>query len=88
MVHCCSASQFLRGAVGEYDLVFIDPPYALDRDQLAQMLELVAPHLEPHAVVVLEQAKRAGQPPLPNGLVVLDQKSYGDTTIWYLEAAQ
>ncbi len=84
--HRLSADQFLRGASGSFDLVFIDPPYDLDADALATTLALLVPHLAPGATVITERAKRSGAPVLPPGLTATRDKNYGDTTLWWSRA--
>lgn len=87
-VVAAKAQKFLAESGAEFDLVFIDPPYDLARDVLAEVLELLAPRLSDDAVVALEQAKRAGEPPIPETLEVLREKSYGDTMVYTLMRAQ
>lgn len=66
---------------GPFDLVLADPPYALDRDVLAVVLERVVTRLAPDAAVRVEQATRAGAPPWPEALLPGRARHYGDTTI-------
>ncbi len=75
---------------GVYDVVLLDPPYALVRDargmaRLAAALEcLVAGHLAADAVIVLHTPKgalRAAE--LPAGLAA-SPREYGTNTLWYL----
>ena len=82
------AQKYLAESGAEFDLVFIDPPYDLPREVLAEVLELLAPRLSDDAVVVLEQAKRAGEPPIPETLEVLRERSYGDTRVFTLMPAE
>ena len=75
----------LRSFAGSrrYDLVFLDPPYELaaSRD-LADVLALLAETgiVDEQGTVVLERAKRHSLAPIA-GFEVLDERSYGDTTI-------
>ncbi|OKL50121.1 16S rRNA (guanine(966)-N(2))-methyltransferase RsmD [Boudabousia marimammalium] len=87
-VHVLSAASFLAGSPHSCDVVFFDPPY----DMAAQEVESIAAQvaagwLEPHGVLVLERSSRGGEPSWPAALSVLDQKKYGETTVWYLELA-
>ena len=75
------AERWLAETEAEFDLVFIDPPYDLPRETLATVLELLAPRLDTEAVVLLEQSKRAGDPPLPATLETLRSKRYGDSVV-------
>ncbi|MET0296194.1 MAG: 16S rRNA (guanine(966)-N(2))-methyltransferase RsmD [Microbacterium sp.] len=82
-VHRSSAEFFLRGAAGPYDLVFLDPPYDVDEDDLAATLSALVPALAEGASVVIERASRSPEPRLPEGLVAMRSKKYGDTTLWW-----
>ena len=86
-VHRASADTFLRGTSATYDLVFIDPPYDLPGDALAETLALLVPRLRVDATVIVERATRSGEPPLPPGLAPDRSKRYGDTTLWWLRGA-
>ncbi|OKL48992.1 16S rRNA (guanine(966)-N(2))-methyltransferase RsmD [Boudabousia liubingyangii] len=79
---------FLTGAPRKYDLVFFDPPYDMPNTEIAQVAQsLAGGYLAEHSVIVIERAKRSGQPEWGSELSVLDEKSYGDTIIWFLELA-
>lgn len=78
------AETYLAESAAEFDLVFIDPPYHLPRQTLETVLERLAPRLSADGVVALEQAKRAGLPPLPATLEVVREKTYGDTIVFTL----
>lgn len=82
-VHRSAVSAFLGGARGPYDLVFIDPPYDLPEEQLTYALHLLTPSLGPAATVVIERAGRSPRPELPDGLVHVRHKRYGDTVLWW-----
>lgn len=74
-----------QGQEGEYDVVFLDPPYALPADDLGGLLDLVVPlvrHGEP-GLVVVERATRDGAPPWPMGLREVRSRRYGEGTLWY-----
>jgi 16S rRNA (guanine966-N2)-methyltransferase len=75
-----------RGPSGDrYDLVFADPPYALDGDQVAAMLSALADRawLAPGALVIVERATRSGPLSWPDGFVPDRARRYGEATIWY-----
>lgn len=67
--------------VGPFDVVFLDPPYDLDRGVLADVLARLSPLLAPDAVIRLEQSGRAGDPPWPDSLLPGRRRRYGDTAI-------
>ena len=65
-----------------FDLVFLDPPYALDEEDLARALQLLTPHLEHDAMVVVERSSRSPEPTWPAQLEREDERSWGDTRAW------
>jgi 16S rRNA (guanine966-N2)-methyltransferase len=80
-VHRSDALRFLRGAAGgprQYDLVFLDPPYALAARLGPELGPALAPVLAPGATVVGESDRRA---PLDLDLPLTDERRYGDTLI-------
>jgi len=83
-----AVDAFLAPSVAIWDVVFLDPPYDLGEAELAHTLALLAPRVSPDAVVVLERSSRSPQPQLPDGLEVERRKDYGDTTLWWLGAAE
>ena len=80
-----SVQAFLNSATGEFDLVFIDPPYDLDESELTQNLAALAPLLSTDALVVLERSSRSPEPEWGTGLVLSRRKAYGETIVWYAE---
>ena len=78
---------FLNSTLGEWDLVFLDPPYDLGLAELVHNLESLADHLAPDAVVVLERSSRTPAPEWPAGIVFEKRKDYGDTTLYWLSAS-
>ena len=70
-----------------YDLVFLDPPYDLSEDELAEILDLLQAWLAPEAMVVVERSSRSPEPAWPDGLVDPRSKRYGETVLWYGHAA-
>ena len=85
-VHRASADAFLKSGQSSFDLVFLDPPYAVDEAELATTLGLLMPRLNPGATVVIERGARSPAPSLPEGLHTVRDRRYGDTTIWWAEA--
>ena len=68
-----------------YDVVFLDPPYAVPTGEVEAVL--VALHemgwLTPDALVVVERPTRGSEVPWPPGLTAVRRKKYGETTLWY-----
>ena len=85
-VHRASVSAYLRTARGPFDLVFADPPYDVDEDEIASVLAALVPLLAAEALVVVERGGRSPEPPATPGLVHDREKRYGDTVVWWLRA--
>ena len=65
--------------VGQYDLVFLDPPYGKHMGEAA--LPPWLPYLTDEALIVWEEST---PPTIPQGLESLDQRKYGDTLVTIL----
>lgn len=70
-----------------YDIVLIDPPYALSNAALGGVLGNLARRgwLAPDALVVVERAARDGEPDWPDGLRPTRSRRYGDTALYWAE---
>ena len=82
------AATYLRGlskVVRGFDLVFVDPPYSLSEEAVADTLTALVPHLDQEATVVLERDRRSPSPTLPEGLEHISERRWGDTTVWFLK---
>jgi 16S rRNA (guanine966-N2)-methyltransferase len=73
-----AALRSARDAQETYDLIFIDPPYAMAHDLGGELAAALPPVLGPTARIVVESDRRA---PLELGLEVELQRRYGDTLI-------
>jgi 16S rRNA (guanine966-N2)-methyltransferase len=73
------AAAFLRNATGQYDLVFLDPPYRHGPRLAAELSERVAAVLAPGGLVISESDRR--EPIDLPGLTLQDERRYGDTLI-------
>ncbi len=65
-----------------FDLVFLDPPYALDEDALSCALAALEPHVQGDALVLVERDRRSPEPSWPPFLTREDERSWGDTRVW------
>lgn len=75
-----SAEKYVLRPVAEpFDLIFLDPPYALST---AEVGALVAALRQPDALFVVERSSRD---PFtwPEGVEGLRDKAYGETRVWY-----
>jgi 16S rRNA (guanine966-N2)-methyltransferase len=83
-----AVSSFLSTDAGEYDLVFIDPPYDVSNAEVIENLEALLPKLAKDAIVMVERSSRSDALEIPAGLELDEEKSYGDTIVyWLLKAA-
>jgi 16S rRNA (guanine966-N2)-methyltransferase len=67
-----------QGAAERYDVVFLDPPYALAIDDVLARCVAVSGD-----AVVVERATRDGSLTWPDGLEAEKVRRYGDTALWY-----
>lgn len=72
--------SFLRKPSGPYDIVFLDPPYALELAPLLQRLAS-AGILRPGAVVTAEHFKKQPSPERAGALRLYREARYGDTVL-------
>ncbi|GAA0326055.1 16S rRNA (guanine(966)-N(2))-methyltransferase RsmD [Streptomyces polychromogenes] len=85
------AEQIVAGAAsGEpYDIVFLDPPYAVEHGDLGEILLTLRANgwLTDDALVTVERSTRSGPFPWPEGFEPLRSRKYGEGTLWYGRAA-
>jgi 16S rRNA (guanine966-N2)-methyltransferase len=79
-----AVAPYVESAVGEWDLVFVDPPYDLADADLDVVLRALVPHLADDASVVLERSTRSPAPTPPVGLELIRTKTYGETAVHLL----
>lgn len=72
-----------------YDIVFLDPPYAVTHDDLREILLTLRSNgwLTDDALVTVERSTRSGAFPWPDGFEPLRSRKYGEGTLWYGRAA-
>ncbi|MDR1825702.1 MAG: 16S rRNA (guanine(966)-N(2))-methyltransferase RsmD [Bifidobacteriaceae bacterium] len=78
-----AAGARLPGLDQPFDLVLLDPPYAVGPAELGDVLAGLAAHklVLPDSLVVQERAKKTVAPPWPHGWEVLPPRTYGDTVL-------
>ncbi|GAA2076703.1 16S rRNA (guanine(966)-N(2))-methyltransferase RsmD [Aeromicrobium halocynthiae] len=84
-LHRTTAQRFLTGrSLGDWGLVFLDPPYAMATERVHDLLAMLAAddNLLGGAVLVVERSTRT---PFawPQGYEPVKDKAYGETTLWY-----
>ncbi|MGW7018881.1 16S rRNA (guanine(966)-N(2))-methyltransferase RsmD [Streptomyces decoyicus] len=80
----------VAAAPGEpYDLVFLDPPYAVTDAELREILITLRGQgwLADDALVTVERSTRGGTFPWPDGFEAIKARRYGEGTLWYGRAA-
>ncbi|MEV0280599.1 16S rRNA (guanine(966)-N(2))-methyltransferase RsmD [Streptomyces sp. NPDC050610] len=72
-----------------YDVVFLDPPYAVGDDELREILLtlLAQGWLAGEALVTVERSTRGGEFRWPERFEGLRARRYGEGTLWYGRAA-
>ncbi|MGW0556929.1 16S rRNA (guanine(966)-N(2))-methyltransferase RsmD [Streptomyces sp. NPDC002926] len=72
-----------------YDVVFLDPPYAVTDDDLREILLTLRTQgwLADDALVTVERSTRGGEFVWPQGFEPLRARRYGEGTLWYGRAA-
>jgi 16S rRNA (guanine966-N2)-methyltransferase len=90
-VRNAKAEQVIQGPPpgDPYDLVFLDPPYAVTDDDLREILLTLRSGgwLADEALVTVERSTRGGEFSWPHGFEPLRSRRYGEGTFWYGHAA-
>lgn len=83
------AGTLRRPPAAPYDVAFLDPPYPLADEAVAEDLRALVDHawLVPGALVVVERSSRSPEPGWPEGFTGIREKRYGETVLWYGHAA-
>ncbi len=87
IVRRTTAERFVSAPdVEAFDLVFVDPPYALATATVADLVGSLLPATDDDALFVVERSTRD---PFawPDGVEALRDRKYGETTLWFGRAA-
>ncbi|SDT57989.1 16S rRNA (guanine966-N2)-methyltransferase [Streptomyces sp. TLI_053] len=91
LVQAARAEKVVAGPAPEepYDLVFLDPPYAVTDDEVREMLITLSAGgwLAEDVLVTVERSTRGGAFGWPEGFEELRSRRYGEGTLWYGRAA-
>lgn len=79
------ALTYVKSAAGPWDLVFVDPPYAMPNEQVSELLEELTPKLAEGSVVVVERSSRDPEPVWGEGLYCFSTRQHGETVLYYVE---
>ncbi|EPI46394.1 16S rRNA (guanine(966)-N(2))-methyltransferase RsmD [Gardnerella vaginalis] len=87
------AEQFVQDYSGEaFDLVFIDPPYALETEQVERLIENMVSRSVVSAtadtLIVLERSARSVVPTICSGWEIFDTRNYGETTVMFIQSTR
>jgi 16S rRNA (guanine966-N2)-methyltransferase len=86
-----SAARFVeRPPRAPYDVVFLDPPYAVPVDEVVEVLRTMQEldWLTTDALVVVERSSRGPDLTWPEGYTPSRRRKYGETTLWYGHATR
>lgn len=84
------ALAFVQGRPSEgepFDLVFVDPPYAMPLASCVTLLEQIASHMRPGAIAVLHR-RGGGDEPAPTGFTLEWNRQYGRSDVWRFERTE
>lgn len=70
-----------------FDLVFVDPPYAVPLASCVTLLEQLASHMRPGAIAVLHR-RGGGDQPMPTGFDLEWNRQYGGSEVWRFERTE
>jgi 16S rRNA (guanine966-N2)-methyltransferase len=72
-----------------YDMLFMDPPYAVDDGDLREILITLRTEgwLAEGTLATVERGTRGGEFAWPEGFTPLRERRYGEATLWYGRAA-
>lgn len=79
---------FLGRCRESFDLVFVDPPYAVPLASVVEVVEKLSPLLTQGAVVVVHRRHGDDLPPRLENLVLVDQRRFGGAELWRYEKEQ
>jgi 16S rRNA (guanine966-N2)-methyltransferase len=77
-VMAARAEAMLADTDESWDVVFLDPPYALD---VQPIVDAAATHAR--RLLVVERDHRSASPSWPEGFEALHHRRYGDSALWY-----
>jgi 16S rRNA (guanine966-N2)-methyltransferase len=70
---------------GQYDIIFMDPPYELSNLAVEELLQLIASRelLQPRGIVAIERESKSSPFTWPTGMEEIKVRSYGQGSIYY-----
>lgn len=83
VIRRADATKLKENAGPPYGLIFLDPPYAKRLGEKSVLSALANGWVAPDALIIWEEAR---PPDLPEQLVLIDQRKYGDSIISFARA--
>lgn len=80
-VRRADVAVFLAGSVELFDLVFLDPPYAMQTAKVEELLLTLQRWTAPGGLVVLHRRRGDTDPQAPMNLALEDARSYGGSHV-------
>ena len=79
--------RFLETTTQQFDVAFVDPPYALPLASVLEVLERLEPRLAKQAIVVVHRRVGDQTPASVASLEFVRQRRYGDAEVWTFRRA-
>ena len=79
---------YLVRARGQFDVVFVDPPYAVALPSLVETLERVSPLLAQDGIVIVHRRSGEEAPTAVGELELTRERAYGSAVLWRYEKEQ
>ncbi|MBU4215632.1 MAG: 16S rRNA (guanine(966)-N(2))-methyltransferase RsmD [Actinobacteria bacterium] len=79
--------RYLAAAHDQFDLILLDPPYAVEAGALDAVIAGASAVVAPDGWVVVERSTRSPGPTWPDGLHGEDDRRYGETRVWFAQRA-
>ena len=72
-------------ANGQYDIIFMDPPYELSNQSIEELLRVIKERslLQPKGIIAVERESKSSPFAWPDGMEEIKVRSYGQGSIFY-----
>ncbi|TCD54679.1 16S rRNA (guanine(966)-N(2))-methyltransferase RsmD [Alloscardovia theropitheci] len=79
-------TQKVAGSAELFDLVFMDPPYAVETDTVNEQIARISTTLSTDGVLMVERSIRSTDISAPEGFEIYLRKDYGETEVFYIRS--
>ena len=87
-IACSTVAKRLANPPSQlFDVVFLDPPYDMPDEEIAEALRALPVHMAEDGIALVERSKRSPEPEWGAGFALLDERTWGDTCVWFAERA-